>query len=137
MQQRIEELETVQQSQEELETRSLPEIRGRGERLSEDNNNHLLFDMNKKVDDIEDKLQTIHDYVEYANEVLGLTQDEVESMASDVEDKDEKVDDVESEALPILCEVVEAVDTVERIIRWGVVIWPVVIMLFKTRFGRV
>ena len=46
MQQRIEELENVQkQPQEELETRSLPEIRRGGEWLSEYYNNRLLLSL--------------------------------------------------------------------------------------------
>ena len=132
MKQRIEELENVQQQpQDVLETRSLPEMRRGGEWLPE-YNNRLLLDMNKKVDDIADKLQTIHNYVKFANEVLDLTQDEVESMASYVEDIDEKVDDVKSEALPKLSEVVEAVESMERIIRWSVILSPAVIFLYMT-----
>ena len=114
MKQRLGELENVQHSQNLLETRSLPEMHKGWEWLSE-YNHRLLFNINKKVDDMADKLQTIHAYVENANAVLDLAQDEVEIIASDVKDIDEKVDDVKSVALPKLSDVAAAVDTVERV----------------------
>ena len=70
--------------------------------------------------------------MENANAVLDLAQDEVEIIASDVEDIDEKVDDVKSTALPQLSDVAKAVNTVERVITWSVVLWPLVIVLYKT-----
>lgn len=132
MRQRIKELETAQrQPREDLETRSLPEIHGRGDRLPE-YNNRLLLDMNKKLDDIVSKLQTIHDYVEYSNEVLDWAQEEVESVADDVEDIEEKVDDVKSNTLPKLSDVVETMNAVERMLSWGMVLIPAALVLYKT-----
>ena len=131
MKQRMDELENVQHPQNILETRSLPEMRRGGEWLPE-YTYRLLFDINKKVDHMADKLQTIHEYVENTNAVLDLAQDEVEIIASDVEDIDEKVDDVKSAALPQLSDVVKAVNTVERVLTWGSVLLPLVIVLYKT-----
>ena len=63
---------------------------------------------------------------------MDLAQDEVEIIASDVKDIDEKVDDVKSTALPLLSDVAKAFNTVEQVITWSAVLWPLVIVLYKT-----